>query len=70
MPIAPSLPDALLQVLQQYRPAIAAFPWGVVDSTVPAMSALKRKYTGQVVSPLTGFDSGTRYTYTYNIFVM
>ena len=56
MPIAPSLPDVLLKVLDNYKPAIAAFPFKMQDNTVPAMKALKKKFAEHPVAPLTGYD--------------
>ncbi|KAJ3091777.1 Exostoses (Multiple)-like 3 [Quaeritorhiza haematococci] len=52
------LPEILGDLLQRYRPAVAAFPWTHGDAMVAAMGRFAKKYNHSEVSPMTGFDSG------------
>jgi hypothetical protein len=53
-----SLDAELLYLLKEWSPAVASFPWDFADKSAKAMSALKSKYAGKSVQPLTAYDNG------------
>lgn len=48
----------LQQLLHEYKPAIASFPWDVGDQRWDTMSQLRDAWAYREVAPLTGFDNG------------
>lgn len=52
------LAAVLLDVISEYRPAIASFPWDAGDVRFEGMGEMKALWEEEAVAPLTGFDNG------------
>ena len=53
-----NLPETLLEILEEYQPAVAGFPYDFLISKRANAARLAQKFKDNRVAPLTGFDSG------------
>lgn len=53
-----AMASRLVDILAEYNPAIASFPWEVGDKMWETMATLKVAWEHHEVAPLTGFDNG------------
>jgi len=52
--------DALMNYLEEWRPAITVFPWPYADQepSYANQMPMVSKYSSELVQPATGFDNG------------